>query len=45
LRFQTRLLRDFKLIDAQRYERASKLINAVGTDLGSWIRQQKANTN
>jgi hypothetical protein len=45
LRFQTRLLCDFKLIDARRYAHASKLINAVGTDLGSWIRQQKANTN
>jgi len=45
LRFQTRLLRDFKLIEPQRYAHASKLINEVGVDLGSWIKQQKANTN
>jgi hypothetical protein len=45
IRFQTRLLRDFKLIDARRYAHASKLINAVGADLGSWIKQQKANAN
>ncbi len=42
LRFQTRLLRDFKLIEPQRYGHAAKLINAVGVDLGSWIKQQKA---
>jgi hypothetical protein len=41
LRFQTRLLRDFKLVDARRYAHASMLINAVGTDLGGWINQQK----
>jgi hypothetical protein len=45
LRFRTRLLRDFKLIEAQRYAHASKLINSVGTDLGSWINQQKAKAN
>lgn len=42
LRFQTRLLSDFKLIDAHRYEQAARLINAVGKDLGGWIRQQKS---
>ncbi len=43
LRFRTRLLRDFKLLEPQRYANASKLINAIGVDLGSWIKQQKAN--
>ena len=41
LRYQTRLLLDFDLIQAKRYEFASELINAVGLDLGGWIRQQK----
>jgi hypothetical protein len=42
LRFQTRLLRDFKLIDAARYEQASKQINTVGRELGNWIKQQSS---
>lgn len=41
LRYQTRLLLDFELIQAKRYEFASELINAVGLDLGGWIKQQK----
>jgi hypothetical protein len=41
LRYQTRLLLDFSLISEQRYEYVSKLINAIGTDLGGWIKQQK----
>jgi hypothetical protein len=41
LRHQTRLLLDFDLIQAKRYEFASELINAVGVDLGGWIKQQK----
>lgn len=41
LRHQTRLLLDFDLMQAPRYEFASQLINAVGVDLGGWIKQQK----
>lgn len=41
LRHQTRLLLDFQLIQAQRYEYAGKLINDIGTDLGGWIKQQR----
>ncbi len=41
LRHQTRLLLDFELIQPKRYEFASELINAVGIDLGGWIKQQK----
>lgn len=41
LRYQTRLLLDFKLMSEQRYEYAGKLINAIGTDLGGWIKQQR----
>jgi hypothetical protein len=40
LRYQTRLLLDFKLFSAQRYEHAAKLINNIGCDLGGWISQQ-----
>lgn len=41
LRHQTRLLFDFQLIAAQRYEYAGKLLNGIGTDLGGWIKQQR----
>jgi hypothetical protein len=41
LRHQTRLLLDFSLINAQRYEYAGSLLNGIGTDLGSWIKQQR----
>lgn len=41
LRHQTRLLLDFELIKADRYQYAGQLINAIGTDLGGWIKQQK----
>ncbi|HIK56997.1 MAG TPA: diversity-generating retroelement protein Avd [Synechococcales cyanobacterium M55_K2018_004] len=41
LRHQTRLLKEFGLINDDRYEYASKLLNDVGTDLGGWIKQQR----
>ncbi|KOR35583.1 MULTISPECIES: diversity-generating retroelement protein Avd [Planktothricoides] len=41
LRYQTRLLLDFKLFSSQRYEYAVKLIDIIGSDLGGWIAQQK----
>lgn len=41
LRHQTRLLLDFNLIHSERYEYAGQLINAIGTDLGSWIKHQR----
>jgi hypothetical protein len=44
LRHQTRLLLDFDLIAANRYQHAGKLINAVGVELGGWIKQQKRAT-
>jgi hypothetical protein len=40
LRYQTRLLLDLKLIDAQRFAHAAKLTNTVGQSLGNWIKQQ-----
>ena len=41
LRHQTRLLLDFQLISAQRYEYAGGQINQIGVDLGGWIKQQR----
>lgn len=41
LRHQTRLLLDFELISVDRCEHVSHLINAIGQDLGGWIKQQK----
>jgi hypothetical protein len=40
LRYQTRLLHDFRLLPPRQYEHVSKLINEIGTDLGAWIKQQ-----
>lgn len=40
LRYQTRLLLDFKLVAVHRYEFAGKLINEIGIELGGWIKQQ-----
>ncbi len=45
LRYQTRLLLEFDLISHQRYQYAGQLINAIGTDLGGWIKQQQAQSN
>lgn len=44
LRHQTRLLLDFQLIEVRRYEYAGQLINAIGSDLGGWIKQQRPTT-
>jgi len=41
LRYQSRLMLDFNLIDVKRYEYISQHMNAIGTDLGGWIRQQR----
>jgi hypothetical protein len=41
LRQQTRLLLDFELMSAKRYAYAGQLINGIGVDLGSWIKQQQ----
>jgi hypothetical protein len=41
LRHQTRLLLDFNLIAANRYDYAGQLINGIGADLGGWIKQQR----
>jgi 23S rRNA-intervening sequence protein len=42
LRYQSRLLLDFDLVSVKRYEFAGRSINEIGTDLGGWIKQQRA---
>lgn len=42
IRYQTRLLKDFCLLDLRRYEFASRLIDEIGRSLGGWIGQQKS---
>jgi hypothetical protein len=40
LRYQTRLLFDFKVLPLPQYEFASRALNNIGTDLGGWMKQQ-----
>ncbi len=42
IRYQTRLLKDFDLLDLRRYEFVSRLIDEIGRNLGGWIGQQKS---
>ena len=44
LRYQTRLCRQFDLIDERRYEFVSSRIHEIGTDLGGWLRTQRTRT-
>ena len=41
LRYQTRLLFDFQLFAAKRYEYANQQLNAIGGELGGWLKQQQ----
>lgn len=41
LQYQTRLLHDFDLMDLQRYEYASSLLNELGKQLTGWLNQQQ----
>ncbi|MFM7887702.1 MAG: diversity-generating retroelement protein Avd [Pseudanabaena sp.] len=41
LRYQSRLMLDFNLVNVKRYEYISQQINAIGSDLGGWICQQR----
>jgi len=41
LRHQTRLLLDFQILSARRYEYAGQQINDIGMELGGWIKQQQ----
>jgi hypothetical protein len=41
LRYQTRLLLDWKLMNTKRYEYVSRLLEELGKQLGGWIEQQR----
>jgi hypothetical protein len=41
LQYQTRLLLDFQLMEVQRYEYASRLIDDLGRQLTGWVGQQR----
>jgi hypothetical protein len=41
LRYQSRLLFDFRLIKVERYEHISKLLNEIGQELGGWTKHQQ----
>jgi hypothetical protein len=40
LRYQTRLLHEFKQITTQRYEFVNRFFDEIGKELGGWIKQQ-----
>jgi hypothetical protein len=44
LRFQIKLIYDFKMINGKKYLHISNSINEIGTELGSWINQQQSVT-
>ena len=41
LQYQTRLLLDFQLVEVNRYEYASRLLDEVGRQLTGWLGQQR----
>lgn len=41
LRFGLRLCKDLRLLTLQRYEVATGHVNAIGVQLGGWIKQQQ----
>jgi len=42
LRYQTRLLKDFELIDLRRYEHVAGLLRDIGREVGAWTRAAAA---
>lgn len=42
IRYQSRILQDFQLINLKRYENISEKLNDIGLELGSWIKSQKS---
>src|SRR5262245_45304008 len=42
IRYQTRLLKDFQLLDLRRYQFVARLIDEIGRSLGGWIGQQRS---
>lgn len=41
IRHQTRLMKEFDLIETNKYGQASKRINEIGSNLGGWIKYQR----
>ncbi|ERN41725.1 hypothetical protein KR51_00015710 [Rubidibacter lacunae KORDI 51-2] len=41
LRHQTRLLLDFELISSKRFQFANQHLDAIGSELGGWIKRQQ----
>lgn len=41
LRYQIRLLKEFKQLEHSRYEYSHKALNEIGTELGGWIKKQR----
>ena len=44
LRHQTQLLLDFDLLSVRRFEYVGIQLNAIGVELGGWIKQQRQST-
>ena len=42
LRFWVRLAKDLQLIDFKRYEHAARLIDALGRQVGGWLRAERS---
>jgi hypothetical protein len=42
LRFWIRLAHDLQLVDFRRYEHAARLIDALGRQVGGWLRSERA---
>jgi hypothetical protein len=42
LQYHTRLLLDFQLVEVQRYEYASRLLDELGRQLTGWLGQQRS---
>jgi len=42
LRYQTRLLVDFHLMETPRYEYASNLIHEIGSEIGGWLKYHRS---
>ena len=43
LRFWVRLAKDLQLMDFRQYEHAARLIDAVGRQVGGWLRAERSN--
>lgn len=42
IRYQTRLLKDFEMLDVRRYHFVAEKVDEIGRNLGGWIGQQRS---